>query len=159
MSQSPTYKLGIAFDIDGLADFMYGFAAYRLLFRAILRADRGLLHGCRLWDGDTNATLAGAARDYVIAVESGFPERLGEIARLMADVDHPGLKTPAHRLLRPEALAGEPLVLAARINELGHLDQCDTSWVLTAWDTESRDAQTPGGMAPGGEDSAQRKPG
>ncbi|MDP3459554.1 MAG: hypothetical protein Q8S09_09790 [Hyphomonas sp.] len=159
MSHSTLHHLGIAFDIDGLDDFMYGFAAYRLLFRSVIAEDRQLLFGCRFWDGDTKETLAGNARDYVIAVGTIDPDGLGELRRVLASVEAPGLKAPDSRFLKSEDLYDEPLVYAACVNPLGVMEQCDTSWVLTAWQVESSAVQAPSGLAASGDSTAQRRPG
>lgn len=158
MPHTSLHHVGIAFDIDGLADFMYGFAAYRLLFAAVIPVNRDLFSGCRFWDGDTRETLAGNARDYVIAVGAVRPEVPEEIRRLLERVDSPGLKAPGHRFLSGRELLDEPLVFAASINALGVMENCDTSWVLTAWDMETRAAQGSGGPAPKGDGNAQRLP-
>jgi hypothetical protein len=60
-------KTGVRFDIDGLGGGFYGAAAYTLPFDA---ADRATPREVRSFEGDTNATLAGDARIYCIAVES-----------------------------------------------------------------------------------------
>ncbi len=159
MSLSTMHHLGIAFDIDGLDDFMYGFAAYRLMFRSVMAEDRQLFFGCRFWDGDTRQTLAGNARDYVIAVGTVDPEVLGEIRQVLARVEAPGLKAPDCRFLKSEDLYDEPLVHAAHVNPLGVMEQCDTSWVLTAWQVESGAVQEPSGLAIDDDPNAQRKPG
>ena len=158
MPHSTLHHLGIAFDIDGLDDVMYGFKAYRMLFRAVIAEDRELFAGCRFWDGDTQETLAGNARDYVIALGTERPEVPGAIRKLMASAESPGLKPVARRFLRPEDIYGEPLVHAASINALGVMESCETSWVLTAWDIETRAAQSVSGLARPADRNAQRKP-
>lgn len=154
-------RLGIVFDIDGLADPMYGFAAYVLLFGRFVPKYRTLLESTRLWDGDTYATLAGERRDYLIAVEARDVAALHEIRRLMREREDRGLKGAAERFLEEDEVAREPLVPAARINELGVMDWCDTSFVRNAWDQANKAAQQPSGLrwnSPGEAASMQRKP-
>jgi hypothetical protein len=151
-------RLGVLFDIDGLADFQYGFVAYRVLFDTVMAADRTLFDNTRFWDGDTNATLAGDKRDYVIAIETPNVVALERIRTLIAAAQHPGLQVMPHRLLGDAALDGEPLVLAARVNALSVMDWCDTSWVRNAWDMATKATQSASGPAPMGDESKQRLP-
>jgi hypothetical protein len=162
MVQSGLPRLGIIFDIDGLADPMYGHAAYVLLFSTILSADRALLDNSRLWDGDTNATLSGTGRQYVIAIEAADAASLDRVQRLMMGLKHRGLPPAAERFLSESALAKESLVVAARINELGIMDWCDASFVRNAWHQANKAAQRSSGLQTGreaGDPSEQRKPG
>jgi hypothetical protein len=154
-------RLGVVFDIDGLADPLYGYAAYQILFKTVIASDRSLLEGTRLWDGDTRATLAGTSRDYVIAVETGNAAALRRIRELMSGLDHPALKPVSRRFLADEALRTEPLVVAARINELGAMDWCDTSFVRNAWQAASKAVDAASGLSTDGtarDAWEQRKP-
>lgn len=150
-------RLGVMFDIDGLASFEYGFVAYRALYDVVMAVDRTLFENTRFWDGDTNATLAGDARDYVIAIEAA-PAALERMRALLAAATHPGLKPMPARLLSEAAIAGEPLVLAARVNALCVMDWTDTSWVRNAWDMATKATQAASGPAPFGDESKQRTP-
>lgn len=149
-------RFGVVFDIDELSDPLYGFAAYRLLFKTVLTANPQLLRNCRLWDGDTAATLAGAARAYVIAIEADDAV-LSAIRDAVSRSGHPALRPGQDRFLADEMLANEPLVVAARINELGVLDWCEASFVHNAWEVERRALQTPSGLQLNG-DGKQRTP-
>jgi hypothetical protein len=93
-----------------------------------------LLQGARLWYGDSNATLAGTRRDFVIVIEARDVAALGGVRRLMAGFEERGLKPLAERFLAEDEVAKEPLVLAARINELDVRDRSDSSFVHSAWD-------------------------
>jgi hypothetical protein len=139
-SQSP--RFGLVFDIDGLADSLYGHAAYLLLFRTVCSADRKLLSNSRLWDGDTNATLAGKKRDYVIAIEQPDRAASARIRELCSSITHPALGPVHERFLTEEELKAEPLVVAARINELCVMDWCDTSWIYNAWAKANKSIQS-----------------
>jgi hypothetical protein len=158
MPQADFPRLGVIFDIDGLADFQYGFAAYRVLFDVVMAVDRRLFENTRLWDGDTNATHAGDRRDYVIAIEAANAAALDRIRTLMSAARHPGLKPASARILGEGALAAEPLVPAARVNALGVMDWCDTSWVRNAWEMATRATQTASGAPSGADESKQSTP-
>jgi hypothetical protein len=161
MVQASLPQLGIVFDIDGLADPFYGYAAYQLLFKTVIAADRHLLQGARLRDGDTRATLAGASRDYVIAVETANTPALRRIQELISQLDHRALKPAGQRFLGDGALRAEPLVAAARINELGAMDWCETSFVRNAWLAATKAVDAASGIPPDGvarDAWEQRKP-
>lgn len=154
-------RFGIVFDIDGLDGPMYGYAAYFLLFSRIVAENRELLAETRLWDGDTNETLAGSRRHYVIAIEAQDAVALCDIRRLMSEFENSGLVALPERFLEEDAVGMEPLVPAARINALAIMDWCDTSFVRNAWDQANRAAQSPSGLRsspPGQDPSMQRKP-
>jgi hypothetical protein len=154
-------RLGIVFDIDDLADPMYGYAAYLLFFSRIVAENRELLANTRLWDGDTNETLAGSRRHYVIAVEAQDAVTLHDIRLTMSETEDRGLCAVSARFLEEDAVGTEPLVPAARINALAIMDWCDTSFVRNAWEQANKAAQSPSGLRPsppGQAPSMQRKP-
>jgi hypothetical protein len=123
-------SLGVLFDIDALGGGFYGNVAYRILLRHL---DRGALRGTSFFDGDTSATLAGDARTYCIAVECPDATVMADIETRLAKANDPSLYPPDRRFLRDPAIKSEPLVFAGRIDEHGMLVQCDTSWVIAAW--------------------------
>jgi hypothetical protein len=136
-------RLGIVFDIEALANMSYGRAAYLILFRAILPADRRLLAGAIIWDGDTAATLAGGTRrDYVIAVGKRHARDLGQLHHLLSSGGHRALRAGSERFLTEDALAREPLVPAASFDESGDLQWSETPWIRNAWEETLR-AQGP----------------
>jgi hypothetical protein len=123
--------VGVLFDIDGLGGGFYGKAAYRILFRHL---DRSALRGASFRDGDTAATLAGDARIYCIVVETPDAAVIADIETRLAAAADPGLCPPDRRFLRDAAaIKAEPLVFAGRVDEHGMLVQCDTSWIIAAW--------------------------
>jgi len=122
-------KLGILFNIDDLGGGLYGYAAYKVLFNAI---DFRQLAGCTLYDGDTNATLRGGARQYCIAIESSALKVLENAKKMIAECKEPGLLSPTSRFMTDAAVRGEPLVLATSINSSGELIGCKTGWVTSA---------------------------
>lgn len=140
---APPSALGVVYDIDGLADPFYGYAAYRILFKSIFETTQRPLENCRFWDGDTSATLSGSAREYVIAVEAAEQAVLGEIHHAMSHLTTAALKAPHDRFLFGDAITREPLVCSARINSLGIMDWCETSFVYNAWEIERAAVQTP----------------
>lgn len=123
--------LGVLFDIDALGGGFYGKAAYRLLFR---RLDRSALRGASFRDGDTSATLAGDARIYCIAIESPNAAVITDSETRLTAATDPGLCPVDRRFLRDvAAIKAEPLVFSSRVDEHGMLVQCDTSWIIAAW--------------------------
>ncbi|MEZ6030176.1 MAG: hypothetical protein R3C46_10550 [Hyphomonadaceae bacterium] len=158
MTDSPTYVLGIVFDIDSLEKPFYGLAAYRILFRKIFAADRELLANSLLRDGDTSATLSGNARDCVISIETCNGRALERIIALFEDAPDQGLKPKDCRFLFGQDAAREPLVLAARVNDLCVIDWCDNSDIVHVWNVETTAMQNPSGAASDGEAGRQRKP-
>src|ERR1035437_3772452 len=101
-------KLGILFDIDALGGGLYGYAAYKVLFSAI---DSRQLAGCTLYDGDTNATLRGGARQYCIAIDSSNPKVLDLAKRMIVESKEPSLLSAAARIMTDATVRSEPLVL------------------------------------------------
>jgi hypothetical protein len=140
-------KLGILFDIDALGGGLYGYAAYKVLFSAI---DSRQLAGCTLYDGDTNATLRGGARQYCIALDSSNPRVLDLAKRVIAESKEPGLLSAAARFMTDATVRSEPLVLATSINSSGELVGCKTGWVTSAhkesvekWRTTAQKQEAP----------------
>lgn len=121
--------LGILFDIDGLGGGFYGRKAYRLLFTAV---ERDLLLDCELFDGDTRQSLSGEARFYCIAL-SMDAARLSAVRAIMNSKVSAGLAPVGRRFLDDAAVRGEPLVFAARLDRKGELLNCQTPWILEAW--------------------------
>jgi hypothetical protein len=125
------HKIGVLFDIDGLGGGFYGGAAYGLLFD---RVGRALFRNVALFDGDTNETLSGEGRVYCIAVQSANQATCDEIERALATVGDAGLQPSNRRFLHTgPILDSEPLVYAGRIDQRGMLLECDTPWIITAW--------------------------
>jgi hypothetical protein len=75
---------------------LYGYDAYKIFFDAI---DTRLLSGCSLSDGDTNATLAGRANQYCIAVESLDASKIVTVKNALNKSNAKGLLPPASRFL------------------------------------------------------------
>jgi nephrocystin-3 len=128
--------LGIAFDIDRLEKPFYGADAYRLLFDAL---EPDLLRNTRWRDGDTNATLDGDDRTYVISIEALDAGQLSRIQQAVAQLQHPALQAGEWRFLSGEQLAAEPLVVTMRIGPRGVPDWSDgPSFPLQAWAEANR---------------------
>ncbi len=127
-------KLGILFDIDGLGGGLYGYAAYKIFFKAV---DTNLLSGCSLYDGDTNLTLRGQANHYCIAVESLHNRKLAFVRDIISKCHEKGLLPLESRFLEDPDVSNEPLVLACHIDLSGSLIDCNIGWILQAW-KESR---------------------
>lgn len=123
-------KLGILFDIDDLGSGLYGYAAYQIFFDAI---DTEQITGCSLSDGDTNATLAGRANHYCIAVESFEPSKLAAVKEALSKSNAKGLLPLESRFSEEPLVDLEPLVQAAYIDHMGELTRCETSWITAAW--------------------------
>jgi hypothetical protein len=128
-------QLGILFDIDELGGGLYGYEAYKILFGVI---DTARLAGCALSDGDTNATLAGRANQYCIAVDSLDASKIAAVKSAFGASNAKGLLSLPSRFLSDAAVRNEPLVLAAHIDLAGKLVHCKTGWVMQAWE-ESRE--------------------
>jgi hypothetical protein len=127
-------SLGILFDIDDLESGLYGYAAYKIFFENV---DTCQLPGCSLSDGDTNATLSGAANQYCIAVESLDASKIALVKNAISKSNAKGLLLLPSRFLEDDLIHSEPLVLATQINATGDLVGCQTGWVTSAWQ-ESR---------------------
>lgn len=127
-------RLGILFDIDELEGGAYGYAAYKIFFDAV---DTRRIGGCSLSDGDTNATLAGEANQYCIAVESFDPSAIAAVEEALGASDAKGLLPPESRFVEELLLQREPLVESAYIDHTGGLVERTPGWARAAW-TESR---------------------
>jgi hypothetical protein len=98
-------KLGILFDIGDLEGGLYGYAAYQIFFGAV---DTRQLAGCTLSDGDTNATLAGRANQYCVAVEALDASKIAAVRSAMSRSDAKGLLPPASRFLESALASTSP---------------------------------------------------
>ena len=137
-------KLGILFDIDELEGGLYGYAAYQIFFGAV---DTRQLAGCTLSDGDTNATLAGRANQYCIAVESFNASIIATVKSVLSRSNAKGLIPLASRFVETTLVSREPLVTAAQINAVGELVGCQTRWVMEAWQKTREKHQGQGSTA------------
>jgi hypothetical protein len=122
-------SIGILFDIDELEGPFYGHSAYRILFGAV---PPEWFFGCRLRDGDTQATLDGDARHYCISIESEDPGKIENIRAAVEKCGEAGLLPADSRFL--ENPGSEPLVVAGGIDAGGALVGCETDWVRAAWE-------------------------
>jgi hypothetical protein len=127
-------RLGILFDIDELDGGDYGYAAYKVFFDAV---DTRQIAGASLSDGDTNATLAGEARHYCIAVDSFDLSNLATVEKALSKSDAKGLLPISSRFVEEVLLRHEPLVQAAYIDAIGGLVERRPGWLKAAW-TETR---------------------
>lgn len=124
-------QIGILFDIDELGGGLYGYASYKIFFGAL---DTSLLLGCLLRDGDTNATLQGRARHCCIAVELPDASKIDAVKNALTKTTAKGLLSSSSRFLEDALVRQEPLVFAGRISSTGELTNCETSWVMRAWE-------------------------
>jgi hypothetical protein len=124
-------RLGVLFDIDELGGGFYGLEAYKILFSAM---DTRELAGCLLLDGDTNATLAGKANVYCIAVETLDSSRLVAVRRALSQSTAKGLLPAATRFMEDAPVHNEPLVRAGCVGPSGELVGDDVGWVRQAWE-------------------------
>jgi hypothetical protein len=136
-------QLGIVFDIDELGGGVYGYAAYKVLFDAI---DSSELQGCFLSDGDTNATLSGAANHYCIAIESFNASTLDRVREAVGSSRAPGLLPPSRRFLESAEVAREPLVQAAQVGPGGAI--VGTSWIVKAREKSLEERKSRGAATP-----------
>jgi hypothetical protein len=123
-------QLGILFDIDELGGGFYGYEAYKVFFAAVAA---GQLAGRSLSDGDTKATLSGAANQYCIGVDTLDASRLVAVRKALTESSAKGLLPPESRFMDGASVQREPLVLAAQIDFAGKLVNCRTAWVTAAW--------------------------
>jgi hypothetical protein len=117
-SVSSFSEIGILFDIDELGGGYYGYAAYKILFKHL---DPKELPGCSLWDGDTQATLAGHARQYCIVIQALDPTRMDYVRNIMAQGNDSGLLAVGNCFLEGNVTSRQPLVLAGQIDAFGNL--------------------------------------
>lgn len=127
-------QLGILFDIQRLGS-NYGYTAYRIFFDAV---DTRQLVYCWLSDGDTNATLASRAGHYCIAVEATDIAQTHYIREALSRSTAAGLLPLPSRFLEGTQLSGEPLVIAAQIDGNGDIANCQTSWIIAAWNESAQ---------------------
>lgn len=124
-------QIGILFDIDELGGGFYGYASYKIFFGAL---DTSQLSGCALRDGDTNATLRGGARHCCISVEFADASKIDAVKNALSKSTAKGLLPLSSRFLGDALVRQEPLVFAGRISSTGELTNCETIWVMKAWE-------------------------
>ena len=129
------FQIGILFDIDELGGGFYGYASYKIFFGAL---DTSKLLGCLLRDGDTTATLQGRARQCCISVEFPDASKIEAVKDALGKSTAKGLLPPSSRFLEDALVRLEPLVFAGRISSTGELTDCETSWVMKAWEETRR---------------------
>jgi len=130
-------KFGVLFNIDRLGP-AYGAAAYRILFDALADVD---MTGFRFWDGDTNATLFGSAREYCIAVHTVDAARFTLAWNAVSEYSAEGILPGLSRFISANDVEREPLVPAGRIDDNGDLADCTTGWMIQALE-ESRSSRS-----------------
>ena len=124
------YTQGTLFDIDELGGSFYGFSAYKILFSSI---ENKLLRNSILLDGDTNLTLTGLARQYCIAIQCYDPLQANALKKAISNLNIKGLCPLHQRFIDKTQVNLEPLILAAKIDQFGHLIECDSDWIAQAW--------------------------
>jgi hypothetical protein len=129
--RKPMSRIGILFDIDELGGGLYGYVSYKIFFGAL---DTSQLLGCSFYDGDTDDTLRGGARHCCISVEFQDPSQIAAVKNALSKSTAKGLLPPSLRLLGDARVRLEPLVFAGRISSTGELTDCETSWVMKAWE-------------------------
>jgi hypothetical protein len=123
-------KIGVLFDIDELESGLYGYAAYQIFFEAI---DTRQLAGCMLSDGDTNATLAGRANQYCIAVESMDASKIAAVKNALSRSNEKGLLPLSARFVEDARVDLEPRVQSTDIGSTGEPANSQPGWVMAAW--------------------------
>jgi hypothetical protein len=123
-------QIGILFDIDDLGGGTYGFAAYRLLFETL---GRDSFFECGLSDGDTSETLCGSVRHYCIAIETDDAAKCTAIRQTIRNSNATGFIETGSRIIEDESVSHQPLVQAGCVDSTGQLNDCDTTWIATAW--------------------------
>jgi hypothetical protein len=73
--------IGVRFDIDRLGGGYYGFACWRIFWRAI---DPSALAGVFLYEGETAATLGGQERVFCLAIQSADGAVIDRLRRALA---------------------------------------------------------------------------
>lgn len=124
------YEIGILFNIDTLGGGFYGREAYKILFESL---DPQQVRGCLLFDGDINATLAGHARLYCIAIQATDPQKIDYIRSALANRTDKGLLGPRRRFVEGKITGEEPLVLAGGVDQAGVLAVWEDDMVQATW--------------------------
>ncbi|MFC2149520.1 hypothetical protein ACFLQ8_02350 [Candidatus Auribacterota bacterium] len=107
--------IGIVFDIDRLGGGYYGYRAWEI-FMKYLPADK--IRNTILREGDTNATLAGKANDFCIAVYGPVLD-VKMVRDIFAGLNDDGLAVPEKRIIECPELNYEPLPIRGRVNDRG----------------------------------------
>jgi hypothetical protein len=124
------YEIGVLFDIDALGSSSYGQQAYRIVFASL---DPHRITRSLVYDGDTNATIAGIERSYCIAFQVSSRPQLDYIRDTMAGRTDPGLR-PAHcRFLEGQVIKREPLVSSGAVNPDGIFAIWENDLVQPSW--------------------------
>lgn len=113
----PFPGIGIVFDIDGLGGGFYGYRAWEIFMK---HADPVRLGPGVLVDGDTAATLNGAANEFCIGI-FGLGLDPEYIRETFEAADHPGLAPVHRRFIEKVALDQQPLPIRGNIDSLGRL--------------------------------------
>lgn len=108
----PFPGIGLVFDIDGLGGGHYGLRAWRV-YMTHLEPTR--LGTAILVEGDTNATLQGAANEFCIGTY-GSQETIDYIRDRMEGLSDPGLASFQRRFIESAALASQPLVIKGQLD-------------------------------------------
>lgn len=99
--------LGVFFNIDLLADVVYGEAAWTLFLNLV--DVREMARGGVLFSGDTMDTLGGQARDYCIAIQHPSRRTLATIRRTIAEAPRFRAVNPSLRFAEDKGVIWEPL--------------------------------------------------
>lgn len=114
----PTPALGVRFDIDRLGGGAYGLEAWKIFWRAVPRRP---IAGALLYEGDTNATLSGAERVFCIVVHHSDVTALQRVAAALNGSAEYQRVAASPDFSWNEAVAGEPLPEAGRLDGRGAL--------------------------------------
>ncbi|MCS7024418.1 MAG: hypothetical protein NZV14_06420 [Bryobacteraceae bacterium] len=130
-------QLGILFDAQKLGAGFYGYSAFRILFSILPPKE---LAGSSLYHGEIGE---GKIRPYCIAIESEDRAQLLRLKNAVAQSAARGLMPLANRFAEEMILRDEVLVLAARIDSGGQMQECQSRWLQDAWERAIR----PGSLA------------
>ncbi|MGH2812766.1 MAG: hypothetical protein ACRDI1_08665 [Actinomycetota bacterium] len=125
----PTPAVGVRFDIDRLGGGAYGLEAWKIFWKAV---PRRVIAGALLYEGDTNATLSGAERVFVIAVHHSDVTALQRVAGALNTSREYQAVAGSPDLSWNETVASEPLPEAGRLDGRGAL--IGGFWAKTALD-------------------------
>jgi hypothetical protein len=110
--------IGVRFDIDKMGGGYYGFACWKIFWRAI---DPQALAGVFLHEGDTAATLAGLERIFCLAIQSSDAAVIGRVRTALAASEEFKAVCASPMFVEGRPCARERLPEAGRIDLSGDL--------------------------------------
>lgn len=111
--------LGIRFDIEKAGGGAYGFECWKVFWRAV---DPASLRVALLFEGDTAATLGGSENVFCIVVQAD-DDVLRDVRTALEQSDEYQRMTASPMFVEGDAVLGEPLPPAGRLDGMGNLTE------------------------------------